>query len=126
MSALIFQLQSTVIVVLLILGSLQAKKNRRLHVRMMSLAIAWDIILILQIELTRHAVEKAITINNNSAILNIHVLLAITTVILYGIMIFLGRKILQGNNSLIPRHKKLGLTTLVIRILTYITSYMAV
>ncbi len=126
MSEIIFQFQSTIIVTLMIFGALLAKKNRRVHVRMMSFAIAWDVILILQIELTRHAVEKAIRVANNSMILNIHVSLAVLTVFLYIFMIILGRKVLKGDNKFLAAHRKLGVTTLIMRILTYITSYSVV
>ncbi len=126
MSALIFQFQSTLIVTLMIIGALQARKNRKSHVRIMSFAMAWDVILILQIEITRHAVEKAISVANNSMMLNIHVSLAVLTVILYVFMIILGRKILKGENSFLAIHRKLGVFTLVMRILTYITSYSVV
>lgn len=110
----------------MIFGVLLAKKNRNLHVRVMSFAMAWDVILILQIELSRHAVEKAISIANNSMILNIHVSLAVLTVVLYGFMIFLGRKVLAGDRSFLAAHRKLGAVTLIMRILTYITSYSVV
>ena len=126
MSAILFQLQSTFVVALLIFGALQAKKNRKLHQRMMSFAMAWDIIIILQIEITRHAVEKAMTVSNNTMMLNIHVALAVSTVVFYGIVFYLGRKVMQGHTHLIPRHKSLGKITLVLRLLTYITSFTAV
>lgn len=126
MSAIAFQIQSSIIIFIMILGVLKAKRNRKLHIRLMSFAIAWDLILILQIELTRHAVEKAISVSNNSLLLNIHLCLAISTVVLYGYLIFLGRKILKGQNSYLPTHRKLGKITLILRILTYITSYFVV
>ncbi len=126
MSAALFQIQSSIVVVLLILGALQAKKNRRVHQRIMNFAMAWDIILIIQIELTRHAVEKAIQINSNSMVLNIHVALAITTVVCYGILFYLGRKIMVGNHQFIAKHKNLGKITIVLRLLTYITSFSIV
>lgn len=125
MSAILFQLQSTCVVALLILGALQAKKNRKLHQRMMSFAMAWDIIIILQIEITRHAVEKAMTISNNTMILNIHVALAVSTVVLYAIVFTLGRKVMQGQTHLIAKHKNFGKITLVLRLLTYLTSFSA-
>jgi hypothetical protein len=125
-SALIFQIQSTLIVALLIFGVLQAKKNRKKHQKIMSFAMIWDILLIVQIEFTRHAVEKAIQINSNSMMLNIHVALAISTVVFYGIVFYLGRKIMLGNNQLVPTHKNLGKVTLILRLLTYVTSFTAV
>ncbi len=86
-------------------------------------AIAWDLILVLQIELSRGAIAKASEAMKNSMILNIHVSFAVLTVVLYGFMIYTGRKVLKGNNSIRQRHRMLGITTYTLRILTYITSY---
>ena len=123
-TALLFQVQSFMIASLLIFGALQAKK-RKLHVKIMSIAILWDIILILQIEFTRSAIEKASKAISNPLMLNVHVGIALTTVILYFIMIYTGRKVLKGDNALIPKHRVLGFTTLFLRIATFITSFWA-
>lgn len=125
LSAILFQIQSIIIVGLLIWG-IRNSKNRKKHIQLMSYAIAWDILLILQIELNRHAVEKAVTLDDNSHWLNIHVSLAVATVIFYFIMIALGRKVLSGKTNLIPLHRKFGYFTFLLRILTLITSFVAV
>lgn len=125
MSQLIFQTQSTIIVLLMTYGVLQ-RKNRKLHVRTMSTVIIWDILLVLQIELSRNAILKASKAISNPAILNIHILLAISTVLMYFGMLYTGRKVLKNDQNIRSIHKKMGITTYILRILTYITSYFAV
>lgn len=122
----IMQIQSALIVALMIYGITRAKKQRSLHVRLMSTAMIWDILLILQIELSRQAILKASKALTNPLLLNIHVSIAVTTVIFYAFMVLTGRKVLAGNNALIPRHRLLGRTTMILRILTLVTSFMAV
>lgn len=88
-------------------------------------AIIWDILLVLQIQLARGAVQKAVQVNQNHAILNIHVTFAISSVLMYGVMIVLGRALLKGKNVRIW-HKRAGILTLTLRTLTYMTSYFVV
>lgn len=124
MSAAIFQIQSSIIVLLMIFGVLK-RKHRNLHVKTMASVIIWDLILVLQIELTRGAINKASKAPTNPMILNIHVALAVSTVLMYFFMIFSGRKILKNNGDR-TKHKVAGITTVVLRMATYITSYWAV
>lgn len=100
--------------------------QRSMHIKMMLSAIIWDILLILQIELSRDAVAKATEVIKNSMILNIHVSLAISTVVLYVAMIITGRKLYKGSLTIRPKHKVLGWLTYTVRILTLITSFWAV
>jgi hypothetical protein len=125
MEAQLMQLQSLCIVVLMIAG-IKVHKNRKLHVKIMSFAMIWDVILILQIELSRSAILKASKAVTNSMALNIHVSIAVLTVIFYGFMIQSGRAVLSGNIQLRKRHKILGYSTTLLRILTFITSFWAV
>ena len=124
-TAVIFQLQSILVFSLLTIGII-FRKNRSRHVKIMSTAIIWDILLILQIELTRSAIGKASGMLKNPVILNIHVLLAVSSVILYLFMIYTGRNILKNEISFKSLHKLLGWTTYVVRFLTLVTSYWAV
>ncbi len=121
----IMQTQSFFILALMIFGITQAKK-RSLHVKIMSTAMIWDIILILQIELSRSAILKASKAMSNPMLLNIHVSIAVTTVVFYVFMVLTGRKVLAGNNALKARHRALGYTTAVLRALTFATSFLAV
>ena len=127
-TSLIFQTQSFIILSLLFFGAwlILKKKNRDLHVKTMLLAIVWDIILILQIELSRGAIEKASKVTSNPNILNIHVSLASSAVVLYVLLIMTGKKILKGNRDILGLHRKMGLLALLMRTLTFITSFFAV
>lgn len=124
MSAVIFQIQSSLIVLLMVFGVIN-NKRRSLHVKTMISVIIWDILLVLQIELNRGAINKAVKVVENPMILTIHVALALTTVLMYFFMIYSGIKLLKHNQGR-PTHRILGLTTFCLRILTYITSYWAV
>lgn len=117
--------QSLCILLLMVVGILK-HRQRSLHVKLMSGAMLWDILLILQIELSRSAVLKASKALSNPYILNIHVSIAVTSVILYGFMIYTGRKVLNGESRLLQRHRLLGYTTFTMRVLTFITSFWAV
>jgi len=127
-SAVILQIQSAIILLLMHIGVyiILKKKNRLLHAKCMGIAIAWDIILILQIELTRGAIAKAIKVPTNPIILNIHVGMALTCVLLYFVMIYSGRKILKGDKQLLKLHRFSGALALTLRTLVFFTSFMVV
>lgn len=123
-SAVIFQLQSFSILILMYVGVI-FRRNRRLHIKLMASSMIWDVLLILQIELTRSAIVKASEsmIGSKSLILNIHVAMAIACVILYGFMVESGRKILRGEKSVRGRHRLQGISILVLRTLVFVTSF---
>ena len=125
METWLMQFQSFSILLLMSAGIIVSRR-RQLHVKIMSTAMVWDVILILQIELSRSAILKATHAVTNTLILNIHISIAVSTVVLYGFMIYTGRKLLSGQNQIRPRHKFLGWTTFTMRILTFITSFWAV
>lgn len=119
------QIQSVIIILIMVIGIL-VRRNRKLHVKMMSFAMIWDVILILQIELNRSAILKASKAVSNPLILNVHVGIAVATVLLYGAMVYTGRALLSGKNEIRPKHRFLGYSTLFMRVLTFITSFWAV
>ncbi len=125
MEVWLMQGQSVSILLLMIFGIMKHRK-RSLHVKIMSTAIIWDIILILQVELSRSAVLKASKALSNPMILNVHVALAVSSVLLYGVMVYTGRKVLNGQNQLLKPHRLLCYTTFTMRVLTFITSFWAV
>ena len=90
----------------------------------MKLTMIWDIVLILQIELTRGAIAKASKAMENTAILNIHVTLAVVTVLLYIFIYNSGKKLDSGDETKRGKHKILGLCALTTRIATLITSFL--
>lgn len=125
METWLMQSQSLCIVLLMVAG-IFFRRRRELHVKIMSAAMIWDVLLILQIELSRSAILKASKAMENALALNIHVSIAVATVILYGFMIHSGRKMLAQDYSLRSRHRLLGWCTFIMRILTFVTSFWAV
>ncbi len=124
-TTVLFQVQSALILSLIFLG-VAWRRQRRKHVRTMIFAILWDVLLIAQIEFSRHAVEKASQVMKNPIILNVHVSLAVSCVVLYVMMGVTGRKLLLGQSNVRPLHRNLGWGTLALRIAVFITSFFAV
>jgi hypothetical protein len=125
MEVWLMQLQSLFIVLLMTWG-LVVRKKRQLHVKIMSIAMIWDVLLILQIELSRSAILKASKAMTNTLALNVHVSIAVATVVLYGFMVYTGRKMLKGDVQVRRSHRVLGYSTFLMRILTFVTSFWAV
>ena len=123
MSSVIFQTQSFIIVALMLYGVFH-RKNRFKHIKTMKLVIIWDLLLVAQIELTRSAIAKASKVVENPNILNIHVSLAVSTVLLYGVVWYLGHKLNKGEEKVKTLHKLVGGLTLTTRISTLITSHL--
>ena len=124
-SQIIFQIQNALILAMIYTG-VAFRRQRMLHIKLMASAITWDILLILQIELTRHAIDTALQAPTNPALLNFHIVIAVLTVVLYGVLFYTGRQVYKGNNQFRIWHKHLGLITLVCRTSTFITSFMVV
>lgn len=123
MSTIIFQIQSVLIVCLMFYG-VYHRKSKYKHIKTMKTVIIWDLLLVAQIELTRGAIIKASKAMTNPALLNIHVSLAVGTVLLYGFIFYTGHKLSQGHTNIRNKHKFLGFTVLTIRVLTLITSFL--
>lgn len=124
-SALVFQTQSIIIYVMMLVG-LAKRKNRLQHVPIMKAVLIWDVLLILQIELTRGAIDKASEAVINPMLLNIHVTFAVLSVVFYGLLVWTGRKLLAGDETVRPRHRLFGWSAVTLRTLTLITSFFAV
>lgn len=124
-SAVVFQTQSILIYSLMILGIIK-RKNRRQHVPIMSTVLIWDVLLILQIELSRGAINKAAEAVINPIILNIHVSFAVSSVIFYGLLVWTGRRLLQGDNEKRFLHRIFGWSAVILRTLTLLTSFFTV
>lgn len=126
MPAWLMQFQSVLIVLSMTLGIHFAKQHQaQKHIKLMSFSMIWDVILILQIELSRGAINKAAKAMVNPWPLNIHVSFAVVTVLFYGAMVYSGAK-LQDKAFSRAKHKRLGQITYLLRILTLITSFWAV
>jgi hypothetical protein len=124
-SAVVFEIQSAIILSIFTYGLYQ-RKNKQIHTKVMLGAIIWDILLVLQIELNRGAIAKASKALSNPMILNIHVAMALTCVVAYFFMLYSGKFLKIGEFKLRSLHKKVGIFAYVLRIATFITSFYAV
>lgn len=139
MSTIIFQIQSVFIVALMLRGIwLILGKERKIfkHMKTMKVVIVWDLLLILQIELNRGAINTAMKALENKWLLNVHILLALSTVITYGILFHAISKYLkaQGSgqittqgasrNPFLKRHSIAGKICVSLRVMTLVTSFM--
>ncbi|MAZ47205.1 MAG: hypothetical protein CME65_01500 [Halobacteriovoraceae bacterium] len=120
-SSVFFQVQSFIIVALMLYGVSQ-RKIRFKHMRIMKIVIAWDLLLVAQIELTRQAINTASKAMTNPWFLNFHISLAVSTVLLYFCLLYTGTRLNKGDESIRKWHKPLGLTTVVFRLATLVTS----
>ena len=116
----IFHLQAFLILCLMILG-IGLRRRRRLHVPIMSAVIVWDLVLVLQIELFRDAIFKASRFMENSWLLNVHILLAVSTLVTYGFALYTGRRLLKNDNSIRKFHQRVGGIAFSLRVLTFAT-----
>ena len=121
LTTIIFQAQSFLIVALLIYG-VSKNKQRFLHVKIMRSAIIWDLLLVAQIELSRSAINTASKAATNHWLLNFHISLAVSTVLMYFVMLYTGKQLLNGNEAIRKKHKVLGILRLTLRVSTLITS----
>jgi len=124
-SSVFFQIQNFLVLMVLYVGVFYRKRPSK-HVPIMLAGIGWDLLLVLQIELTRHAINKASHALTNPIILNIHVSLAVSTVLLYFVVLYLGFNLRKGKEHLRKKHKFFGLVTLMLRSSTFITSFLVV
>ena len=116
----IFHLQSFLCLCLLSVG-IGLRKQRRLHVPIMSVAIIWDVILVLQVEIFRDAIFKASRFAENSWLLNVHILLAATTLVTYGFVVYTGRRLLRNDPIVRKYHRWSGRGAFSLRVLTFVT-----
>jgi hypothetical protein len=111
-------------VVLLLIGTGLWLRHRRpdLHLRLMTAAFVCDMILLVYIEATRHAIETVALRGNR--IIWFHAAISTLVVITYVAQIAVGRRMLTG--AVTPRrvHAILGITFATLRSLNYVTSYM--
>lgn len=110
------------IVLLLIAVGVYYKRDTRRHLRFMIAAFVIDVALVLYIEFSRQAVEKAV--QSAGPLLWFHILVSVGVLVAYVAQIQLGRRILQGFVATRALHLQLGLTFLCLRLVNYVTSYL--
>lgn len=115
-------LASTLVLVLVAAGLWVRKANPQMHQRFMIAAFSSDLLLVLYIEASRHAVEKVVT--HVHPMIWFHAAVSLSVLCCYVAMIALGRPMLAGKFETRSLHRALGMTFVVLRSLNYVTSYM--
>jgi MFS-type transporter involved in bile tolerance (Atg22 family) len=115
-------LASSFVVLLLAVGLWFRHRRPQLHLRLMISAFVVDLLLVLYIEISRHAVEKVVS--RVSPVLWFHAAVSVGVLLCYVVMILLGRCVLAGQEGFRKRHFAVGMTFVALRSLNYVTSYM--
>lgn len=108
-------------IVLMLAVGLAMRRNRKVHPPLMGLCFVLDLGLVLYLELTRGAVNTAVT--TDSRILTFHVAVAVATIVLYLVLVPSGYKLLKGGGNR-GLHRKAALAFVVCRVLTYLTAFL--
>ena len=105
----------------LMIAGLAHRKERVVHVRLMSAAIALDLILVLVLEIQRSAVETAVGMPLGIP-QKIHILFSLSAVLTYGPVVYLGWRRYRGKASKVQksRHLRLGVLAFVFRTVGYV------
>ena len=113
------ELISCGIFVLLVIGVLN-RGRKRVHIPLMASAFVADMAMLLYIEFTRQAIERAST--QMTPLMGVHVLLSVIVIGLYVGQIVTGIKKARGRSR--PWHGKGGVGFLLCRFGNLITSFM--
>jgi hypothetical protein len=111
---------STLVVVLVLVG-LANRRRPFLHRALMVTAFGIDVMLVVYIEATRHAVETVVT--GIHPLIWVHATISIAVLVCYGLMLGLGRRLFAGALEWRPTHRNLGIAFCILRGLNYVTSF---
>jgi len=107
-------------VCLLLAAGLAVRKDRHAHIPFMVSAFTIDILMVLGLELKRHAIEQAA--HTHSPLMLVHILMSVLVVLLYVFQIVTGIRKAKGHPVRI--HGKTGWTLFVLRLGNFVTSIM--
>lgn len=107
----------------LVLGYVK-RKNRFYHVLLMLLGLSTDICMVLYLQITRGALQKAVELSL-TPLQQSHVVTSTVALVLYVPVIFLGFRLLTGNFSsgLKRMHVRLAVTALVFRSIGFVLMF---
>jgi hypothetical protein len=119
-SKLAFNVANVLIFAAIVCGVI-VHARRVLHVRIMATCFVADILLVLLIEVQRHAIEQAVTTTSN--LLRFHIAVSVAALVLWVLQIIAGRQILQGKPRL-RRHRVQAWTFLACRAVNVGTAFV--
>jgi hypothetical protein len=104
-----------------ILVGVAVHARRTLHARIMTTCFVVDVLMVLTIELQRHAIKQAVT--TTSGLMRFHIAVSVAALVLWVPQILTGRAILQGKPRL-RRHKMQAWAFLACRATNVVTAFM--
>ena len=101
----------------LLLGVLR-RRERRIHVPLMLTGIGADMLLVIYLQITRGAIQKALSFSLNP-VRQLHIAASTTALLLYFPVLYLGQKLLRDRAGPVTRkyHVRIALTAFVFRTL---------
>lgn len=113
---------STVVLLLVATGLYFRQRRPEWHLKFMISAFVVDLLLVVYIEVTRHAVETVVS--QVRPLLWVHAAISLAVLVCYVVMIGLGRRLLAGQVATRATHRTVGFTFCGLRVLNYVTSFM--
>lgn len=116
---------STIAVVLILLGW-KFRRRAEIHIPLMASAFALDLMLLLYIEFTSHAIETLqadIMTAADEKLLYFHVTVSALMLILYFVQIGTGIRLARGHAISRVFHRNAGYAFITCRLLNYVTSF---
>jgi len=116
---------STLVIALILLG-LKFRHQAKIHISIMVLAFLIDLVLLLYIETSRHAiahVAHSVATAQAETLLYFHVTVSVFTLILYIVQIASGIKLYKGFELSRKFHQRAAILFIACRLLNYVTSF---
>ena len=119
---MVANLTSFIILALFLYGRSLRFKNLKLHIRLMLVAFAGDLILVLALVMMKDALSK-VSLGMHWT-LKVHIPFALGTIVLYMIASYAGYRLYRGDESARPVLRRSDRVLLFFRIMTLVTSLM--
>lgn len=111
-------------VLIIIAFGIYYKKKRAVHYSLMGSAFVIDVALVLYLEFTRGAIDKAM--NPSGPLLIFHIAVSVVAMLLYLVQFYLGYRFIKGRSGSIKMHRYCGITFVLCRVTNFVTSFMVV
>lgn len=108
-------------VIVIIAVGLALRRRAKAHMALMTLAFLADLGLLLYVEFSRQAIEKAL--GGIDALLGFHIAVSTGVLVLYVLQLRLGLALYRGRPAVRERHRQLGIAFVVLRLLNLVTSF---
>jgi uncharacterized membrane protein len=113
---------STLVLVIVAVAFWLRRRQNAVHVRLMISAFVIDLLLVLYIEVSRHAVHRVVA--SARPLVWFHAAVSVAVLACYVAMIQLGRRLQSGSSDARKWHRTLGVAFVVLRGLNYVTSFL--